>query len=206
MPDLLWFEYQLIIEDKQERSGDDPRFEFFFVNIFNNVARATVVDTGVLAVNEPPIRLGGSGGAILDQIRLHPPLAPSAADPYLALCVRAFEYDDTTPAQRYASQDDVLARIEEMYNPELRAGRTPSAGDLWSVVNGRPIPQQGDEDELTGVSVRDWPSFGADLTRDGTRRTIVPRGRPAEDSFAFTREGALWRMPFFWGHQWLDES
>lgn len=206
MPDLLWFTYQINIDDKQERSGDDPRFEFFFVNIFNNVARATVVDSGVIAVNEPPIRLRRSGPAILDQLRLHPPLAPTEQDPYLALCVRAFEYDDTEPNERAGSQDDVLARIEEMYNPELRAGRTPSGGDLWSVVNGRPIPTAGDEDELVGVSVRVWPNFGAELTRDGTRRTVTPTGAGAGDQMAFTRAGALWRMSYFWDHQWLAPS
>ncbi len=206
MPDLLWFTYQLNIDAKQERSGDDPRFEFFFVNIFNNVARATVVDSGIIAVNEPPVRIRRFRPAILDQLRLHPPLAPSDADPYLALCIRAFEYDDTSPAQRAGSQDDVLARIEEMYNPALRAGRRPSAADLWSVVNSRPIPTAGDEDELTGVSVREWPNMGRDMQRDGVRRTIEPSPDGTGDQMAFTRQGAVWRLTYFIDHQWLAPS
>ena len=203
MPDLIWFEYQLFVDDKQERTGDEPRFEFYFVNIFNNVARATVVDTGVLEVNMRSISSPSTDSSIGRQ-RLHPPLAPSTDNPFLAMAVRAFEHDDTPASSRYNLQDTVLQRIEEMYNPLLRAGRRPSLGDLWTVVNNAPLPSEGDADERIGVSVREYPTFGRDLIRDGTRRNLTLAGR-TDDAFAFSQSSARWRMPFYFAHQFLPE-
>ncbi len=203
MPDLFWIEYELIIEDRQEFSGDDPRLEFFFVNIVNGTARATVVDTGIVEVNAPGVN-DPSGRAIIRDLQAHPPIAPTAQDPYLGFAARAWEYDDTSSAERNRSQDATLARLEETFNEILGAGNRPGVNDLWLTVNTAPgVSRAGDEDELIGVSARVYPIFGTEVTRNGVRRNVIPTGSQPDDSFAFSRSSAVWRMPFRLSHQSL---
>ncbi|MBJ3763507.1 hypothetical protein ILP92_12195 [Maribius pontilimi] len=204
MPDLIWIEYSLRIERKTEITGDEPRFEFFFLNVIDGEPHATVVDTGIIEVNmsemNSPVPTAGAS-----DMHLHPPIPPSEADPYLGMAVRAYEYDDTTAAQRRESQDATLARIEEQTRERLRGGERPPGPDtFWQIVSrGVGVSRRGDEDEHMGHSARVYPRLGRELVRDGIRRTIAPAGGAEDDMLRFGAHGGRWRMPFFMTHQSL---
>lgn len=198
MSDLITIEYSLTVERQQERLGDEPRLEFVFVTNIGNTVQVQSVDTGILAEDFPGRRISAHGSATMFGLQVHVPIAPTPENNFLGFAVRAYETDGTDTDLRRELRDNMHATVAAALEPTLQRGRKPTAGQIWTAVNGSNTIRV---DERTGVSARVFPELGIDVVRDGERRSYVPTGGQADDEFLFQAAGARWRMPFEVFHQ-----
>ncbi len=196
MTDLITIEYSLAILNENERSGDEPRLEFYFFTGLGGQLQVMTVDSGILAQNFPG--RGARGTVTLGGLHVHAPIAPTVEDRFLGFAVRAYEADGSNAARAARPMQTLVESLHTQIGPTVAGGGTPSVDEIWLAVNaGAGVPG----DDRTGVSARVFRSLGVEVVRDGVRRAYVPEGSQPNDAFRFGAENAVWMMNFEIFHQ-----
>ena len=184
MADFIRVDYDLTVHRAEDRSGDEPRLQFAFIDHGPDGVDATIVDTGRLADNFPARRGFAAGTITLADKHVFVPFDPTPERPFMGLAVRALEEDN--------SSDTLKSLLEEGLAPIFAAGRTPTAGEIWAIANGAPVHDNfGDDDDKIGVSARVYPNIGVELA-------AAANGVPFTelDTLSFVEDGAHWDVKF----------
>lgn len=192
MADFIRVDYDLTVHRAEDRSGDEPRLQFAFIENGPDGVDATIVDTGRLANNFPARRAFAAGTITLSDKHVFVPFDPTPDHPFMGMAVRALEEDNSSNSDRAADADALETLLEEGLAPIFAAGGTPSAEEIWAIANSAPVHDNfGDDDDRIGVSARVYPNIGVDLAG-------APDGEPfiGVDTLSFVEDGAHWDLSF----------